>query len=94
MSATTDRLQGAWELNPVHSTATFSLKYMVATFRGTFDEVTATLENDVLTGSVNVSSVQVKDPNLTGHLLSPEFFDAEQYPTITFRSEPLQINGT
>jgi polyisoprenoid-binding protein YceI len=94
MSATTDRLEGTWALNQVHSTATFSLKYIVATFRGSFDEITATIDDDVLTGSVKVASVRVKDPNLNGHLLSPDFFDAERYPTITFRSDPLRIEGT
>jgi polyisoprenoid-binding protein YceI len=90
---TTDRLAGDWQLNPVHSTASFSVRYLVATFRGSFSEIDASLDGDILTGSVKVASVKVKDPNLTGHLLSPDFFDAEQFPTIAFRSDPLRIEG-
>jgi polyisoprenoid-binding protein YceI len=93
MSITTDRLAGNWQLNTVHSSAEFSLRYMVATFRGSFGEIDAALDGDVLAGSVKVASVQVRDPNLTAHLQSPEFFDAERYPVISFRSDPLVIDG-
>jgi polyisoprenoid-binding protein YceI len=93
MSVTTDRLAGTWRLNPVHSTVTFSVRYMVATFRGSFNEIDASLDGDILTGSVNVDSVKVKDANLTAHLQSPDFFDAEQFPTIEFRSDPLKLDG-
>jgi polyisoprenoid-binding protein YceI len=93
MSTAATRLEGTWQLNPVHSSATFSVKFVVATFRGTFDEITATIDDDVLNGSVNVASVKVKDSNLNGHLLSPDFFDAERYPAITFRSDPLMLEG-
>lgn len=93
MSVSTDRLAGSWNLNPVHSTASFSLRYMVATFRGSFSEIDADLDGDVLSGSVNVASVKVKDANLTAHLQSPDFLDAEQFPTIMFRSDPLRIDG-
>ncbi|HEY5142188.1 MAG TPA: YceI family protein [Solirubrobacteraceae bacterium] len=81
----------AWTLDTVHSTADFSVKHMVvATFRGTFDTIEATLEYEgdtpKITGTVPVASVVVKDENLQGHLQSPDFFDAERTPNITFAS--------
>jgi polyisoprenoid-binding protein YceI len=88
-----DRLAGNWQFNPVHSSTDFSLKYLVAKFRGSFNEVNATLSDGVLTGSAKVASVAVKDQNLIGHLMSPEFFDVQQFPEITFTSEILEING-
>ncbi|HVP01654.1 MAG TPA: YceI family protein [Solirubrobacteraceae bacterium] len=88
-----------WTLDTVHSTADFTVKHMVvATFRGTFDTINATLDYDgdtpKITGTVPVSSVVVKDENLYGHLQSPDFFDAERHPEITFVSTAVRaING-
>jgi polyisoprenoid-binding protein YceI len=87
------RLAGEWTFNAVHSSASFSLKYLVAKFRGTFAELDANLNDGVLTGSVKVASVNVKDSNLIGHLQSPDFFDAEQFPEISFKSQVLKIDG-
>lgn len=88
-----DRLAGAWKFSPVHSSAAFSVKYLVAKFRGSFTELDASLEDGVLRGAVTVASVTVKDPNLATHLLAPDFFDAEQHPEITFTSRVLDIDG-
>jgi polyisoprenoid-binding protein YceI len=90
MSAT-DLTTTTFTFDTVHSTADFSVKHMVvATFRGTFDELDATLTYEDgaprITGRVPVSSVVVKDENLYGHLMSPDFFDAERTPEITFAS--------
>jgi polyisoprenoid-binding protein YceI len=87
-----ERLAGEWSFNAVHSSADFSLKYLVAKFRGRFEELDAHLNDGVLTGSVKVASVNVKDPNLIGHLQSPDFFDAEQHPEISFTSSILDID--
>ncbi len=88
-----DRLAGEWRFNATHSSVDFSLKYLVAKFRGRFEEVDASLRDGVLTGSAKVASVNVKDPNLIGHLQSPDFFDAEQHPEISFTSTTLETNG-
>lgn len=93
VDAVQDRLAGNWTFNPVHSSANFSLKYLVARFRGRFDELDASLRDGVLTGSVKVASVNVKDSNLIGHLQSPDFFDAENHPGISFKSEILNVEG-
>ena len=95
MSVTTssERLTGQWRFAPVHSAAEFAVKYVVAKFRGSFGEIDASLEDGVLSGSVKVESVSVKDEHLYPHLLSPDFFDAEQHPEITFRSTSIDIEG-
>jgi polyisoprenoid-binding protein YceI len=57
---------------------------MVGTFRGTFKEFDARVSDasgsPEISGRAKVQSVQVSEENLYGHLLSPEFFDAEQHP--------------
>ncbi len=88
-----DRLAGEWRFSSVHSSVDFSVKYLVAKFRGSFEEVDASLKDGVLTGSAKVASVNVKDPNLIGHLQAPDFFDAEQHPELTFTSTILGIDG-
>ena len=88
-----DRLAGTWNYAPVHSSAEFSVKYLVANFRGRFDEFEASLEDGKLSGTVKVASVSVKDEQLIGHILSPDFFDAEANPTITFESSSIDIDG-
>jgi len=90
---TQDRLAGTWNFNPVHSSAAFTVNYLVATFSGTFEDVEATLADGKLSGSVKVASVRVKDENLAAHLQGPDFFDAEQHPTISFTSDTLTIDG-
>ncbi len=95
MSVTTaqDRLTGNWQFNPVHSSVEFSVKYLVAKFRGSFEQVDASLADGVLSGSAKVSSISVKQENLVGHLMAPDFFDAEQYPEISFRSSSIEADG-
>lgn len=89
---------GTWKSDPTHSSASFAVKHMaVATFRGRFEKFDATLtvdENSAeLLGTVDASSLIVKDENLQGHLGSPEFFDLERYPQISFRSENIRREG-
>jgi polyisoprenoid-binding protein YceI len=84
---------GTWILDPVHSTIGFELPYLAGTFRGSFKDVDAKLTADSLSGSARVASVDVKDENLTAHLQSPEFFDAEQHPELTFASSSIERSG-
>jgi polyisoprenoid-binding protein YceI len=92
-STTQDRLAGSWNFAAAHSSADFAVKYVVSTFRGSIEDLSATLQDGVLSGSAKVASIKVKDDNLTGHLMAPDFFDAEQYPEISFRSTSISDDG-
>ncbi len=92
-STTQDRLAGSWNFAAAHSSADFAVKYVVSTFRGSIEDLTATLEDGVLSGSAKVASIKVKDDNLTGHLMAPDFFDAEQHPEVSFRSSSISSEG-
>ena len=82
---------GSWSADPVHSNVSFEIAYAgTNTFRGGFHEYGATLNDGVLEGSAKVASVDVKDEQLNGHLLTPDFFDAERFPEITFRTSDLE----
>ena len=84
---------GTWALDPVHSTIGFELPYLAGTFRGTFKDVDAKLTAESLSGAARVASVDVKDENLAAHLQSPEFFDAQQHPELTFASRSIERSG-
>jgi polyisoprenoid-binding protein YceI len=85
---------GTWRHDPVHSSISFAVKHnTVMTFQGGFGEWEAKLENGRLTGSASVSSVRVEDENLVGHLQSPDFFDAEQFPQLSFESSSIEREG-
>jgi polyisoprenoid-binding protein YceI len=88
---------GTWNVDPVHSTVGFAVDYMVGTFNGSFSPVDAAVEvtedGQTLTGTAPVAGVKVQDENLTAHLQSPEFFDAERAPEITFVSRDIRRDG-
>jgi polyisoprenoid-binding protein YceI len=81
---------GTWAADPVHSNVSFEVEYAgVNIFRGGFREFTPRSRAS-LEGSAKVASVDVKDEQLNGHLQTPDFFDAERFPEITFgrRAQP------
>lgn len=86
---------GAYAVDPVHSSVGFAVVHNgVTSFRSGFGEYEATLrggENPQLSGTVEVGSIQIDDPNLKGHLLSPEFFDAERHPRLRFESSGIEL---
>jgi polyisoprenoid-binding protein YceI len=85
---------GTWNVDPVHSDVGFRVSYSGAgTFRGSFDDFDATLTDGRLEGVAKVASVRVDDPNLAGHLQSPDFFDAEQHPELRFASKRIERDG-
>jgi polyisoprenoid-binding protein YceI len=84
---------GTWNLDPVHSTIGFEIPYMAGTFKGQFRDVDAKLTEQSLTGSARVASVDVKDENLSAHLQSPEFFDAERHSELKFESREIERSG-
>jgi polyisoprenoid-binding protein YceI len=84
---------GTWTADTVHSGVSFEVPYAVATFSGDVTDFQASLTDGVLTGSAQIGSLRVKDEALQGHLLSPEFFDAERHPVLTFASTAIRRNG-
>jgi polyisoprenoid-binding protein YceI len=72
---------GTWSVDRIHSTVGFAVKYLAGTFRGTFLDFDARLVDDVLTGSAEVASIQVNDPNLETHLQEPRVLRRRALPT-------------
>ena len=84
---------GTWSVDKIHSTVGFAVPYLAGTFQGTFSDFDARLSDGVLRGSAEVASVQVKDPNLEAHLQTPDFFDAERFPQLSFEAREISRSG-
>ena len=90
-----------YKVDPVHTTAIFRVKHLGVTyFYGRFNETTGTFTLNTEDPSEMLFDVQIKtesvDTNATGrnnHLKSPDFFNAKQFPTISFKSESVQSRG-
>lgn len=91
-----------WQLDASHSHIGFSVKHMmIATVRGQFQTYTGTLElnteditKSVITGEIDVASINTREPQRDDHLRSADFFDAATYPTISFKSTKIeQVDG-
>jgi polyisoprenoid-binding protein YceI len=88
---------GSWNLDPVHSRVDFEVSYLAGTFKGEFHEIGAELTVDgsraSLEGAAKVASVDVRDENLSAHLQSPDFFDAERHPELRFAAKDIRLDG-
>ena len=85
MSTTEQQATGTFVADTVHSRLGFEVNYAVAAFSGEVTDFAATLVDGRLEGSANIASITLKDENLQAHILSPEFFDAERHPVLSFK---------
>ncbi len=92
-------LSGTYNVDPSHSRVGFVARHaMIAKVRGSFNDVTGTASIDGANPSashlevaIQTASVDTRDANRDGHLRSADFFDAETYPTITFKATGFAI---
>lgn len=89
-----------WRLDATHSSVEFSVKHMMmTTVRGRFKEISATLTGDeehpegcCVEVTLGTASLDTGVPDRDAHLRSADFFDAERFPEITFKSKRLEGN--
>ncbi len=89
---------GTWKVDPVHSSVEFQVKHLgIATVKGKFNELEGTLEvgpeGARAYGTVQTASVDTGEPQRDDHLRSADFFEADTYPTIDFRSTAIRSLG-
>jgi len=90
-----------WKLDPAHSLAEFKIKHMmISNVKGRFTGLSGTLNLDetdythsTVEASIEVATVKTGDDQRDGHLKSADFFDAEKFPAITFKSTNIDSKG-
>jgi polyisoprenoid-binding protein YceI len=90
----------SWQIDPAHSHVEFAVRHlMISTVKGAFGDVRGTVwvdENDgraaLVDITIQVASIDTRQEQRDAHLRSPDFFDAERFPAITFRSRSVEGN--
>ena len=90
-----------WKLDPAHSAAEFKVKHMmISNVKGSFSGLNGTLTEDTadpsrsrVEATIDVASLNTGDAQRDGHLKSADFFEAEKYPQMTFRSTKVERKG-
>jgi polyisoprenoid-binding protein YceI len=90
-----------WKLDPAHSQAEFKVKHMmISNVKGSFSGLSGNLIEhatdktlSTIEASIDVNSIVTGDAQRDAHLKSADFFDAAQFPIMTFRSSKVQPNG-
>lgn len=93
--------KSVWNLDTAHSLMEFSVKHMmISTVKGRFTtmegQIVADPENIAgaeFAGSVDVASINTAEASRDDHLRSADFFDAANYPKITFKSTSVEPDG-
>ena len=99
--AFTARAADTFKIDPVHSSVVFGIKHMGLTnFYGAFNEINGTITVDTADPSksavevtIPVESVDTRNEKRDQHLKSPDFFNAQQFPTMTFKSNKVEGSG-
>ena len=101
MSTATPATVTTWNIDPAHSAAEFKVKHMmISNVKGSFSGLSGTLSEHAtdstlssIEASIPVATVSTGDPQRDGHLKSGDFFDAEKFPTMNFKSTKVVKKG-
>lgn len=90
----------SWRVDKAHSAINFSVKHFFTPVNGSFNEYNANINFDPenlkesnIDVTIQVSSIDTKNDRRNGHLQSNDFFGAETWPTITFKSDDIRSTG-
>jgi len=91
----------AWNIDKAHSDVGFGVKHMmISTVRGKFTRFDADVQLDPanveaakVTARIEAASIDTNEAKRDGHLRSPDFLDADKYPTLTFTSTSVKRSG-
>ena len=100
MTQTAVHPAGTFEIDPAHTSVSFTVRHMMlAKVRGHFNVISGTIrvEDDPTKSWVKVvidaTSLDTRDPNRDAHVKSPDFLDVEKYPTIEYTSTAVRQEG-
>ncbi len=90
-----------WVIDAAHSNVGFTVKHMMITnVRGEFTKIEGTVSWDAskpeatqIEAVIDATSISTREEKRDGHLKSPDFFDVEKFPKITFKSKSVKAKG-
>jgi polyisoprenoid-binding protein YceI len=90
-----------WNIDPSHSTIEFQAKHMMfTTVKGAFKGIEGTIEFDEANpaassaqATIDATSIDTRSEQRDAHLKSADFFDVEKFPTISFKSTTVELQG-
>ena len=88
----------AWQIDPQHSSAQFAVRHLgLSTVRGAFSKLSGTMQLDdqdvtksTIEVSIDVNTVDTREPDRDKELRSERFFDLARFPTMTFKSKKVE----
>jgi len=95
----TGEFKMTWTIDAAHTEVNFAVRHMmISNVRGQFQKFSGTIDfdetnpaNTTVAVQIDVASLNTRDEKRDAHLKSPDFFDAEQYPHITFQSTRVDV---
>ncbi|HEX5970311.1 MAG TPA: YceI family protein [Gemmatimonadaceae bacterium] len=89
-----------WRIDPAHSEVTFRIRHFVTKVRGRFTDVSGTITTDAaawedaaVAVEIRTASISTENARRDAHLRSPDFFAADSFPIIIFRSTRIERRG-
>jgi polyisoprenoid-binding protein YceI len=90
-----------YQIDSAHTQAQFKVRHlMISNVKGEFDKVSGTVTIDdanpaasSINVTIDVASISTREPQRDAHLKSPDFFDVEKYPALTFVSKEVVKSG-
>ena len=94
------RAPAVWTIDNSHSSVSFTIRHFISKVRGSFKDVKGTITADENAWQDAVIDVEIASASITtsqdrrdAHLRSPDFFAADSFPTIRFKSTRIERNG-
>lgn len=98
--ALTKRVSNSWNIDKAHSAVNFKVTHFFTPVNGQFNNYEATihfdpehLDESKIDVAIMVNSIDTKNAKRDGHLKTDDFFHAEKYPTISFKSTSIEAKG-
>ncbi len=94
-------MKATYKIDSAHSSANFSIRHlMISNVRGGFSKIEGTVEYDpdnptssTIEAEIDAASIKTNDDQRDAHLKSADFLDVEKYPSITFKSTRIAVDG-
>ena len=100
MSTTTGTATRTYKIDKSHSEAIFQVRHLVTKVRGRFTDFEGAIEYNeanpelsTVNFSIKTASIDTAEADRDKHLRSPDFFEVDKYPEITFRSKKMTKRG-